>query len=252
MKKILFLIVSLLIVAGVLVGCHKNQTPAEKPQSITQTFVMPEYRGEDYTVVNGNKPFFTEDDFKRGAFETYSPKDNLGRCGVAFARVGKDTMPKEERGKIGMVKPSGWKTLKFDSVDGKYLYNRCHLIAFCLAGENANDKNLITGTRYFNTVGMLPFETKTAKYIDKTKHHVLYRVTPYYEGDELVARGVLMEAHSVEDNNLIFNVFVHNVQPGITINYKTGDATDGKVSSDAKAIEKSIKRHMKKVEKEKK
>lgn len=247
MKKLIITLCFLLLFVA---GCTK---PAPKtPVAVLPTITvesMPKYDGHPYTMVNGNVPFFTKEDLARGnaMFEEYSPKDALGRCGVAFARVGKDTMPTEDRGKIGMVKPSGWKTLRFNNVDGKYLYNRCHLIAYCLAGENANDKNLITGTRAFNVDGMLPFETQTARYIDKTNHHVLYRVTPIYKGNELVARGVLMEAQSLEDNNLAFNVFVHNVQPGITINYMTGDATDGKETNDDKAIKKSIERHKKKV-----
>ena len=152
--------------------------------------------------------------------------DELGRCGVAEACIGIDLMPTEDRGAIGQIKPSGWHTVKYDIVDGKYLYNRCHLIGFQLTGENANEKNLITGTRYFNVEGMLPFENMVADYVKETENHVMYKVTPVYDGDNLVAKGVIMEAYSVEDKGegISFNVFVHNVQPGIVIDYKTGES----------------------------
>ena len=160
------------------------------------------------------------------SYETYSPLDELGRCGVAQANIGLDLMPTEKRGSIGQVKPSGWQTVKYDIVDGKYLYNRCHLIGYQLSGENANRENLITGTRYMNVEGMLPFENMVADYVKETENHVLYRVTPVFEGSELVARGVQIEALSVEDNGdgICFNVFVFNVQPGIVIDYATGDS----------------------------
>lgn len=160
-------------------------------------------------------------------FEVYAPLDHLGRCNVAFANICKETMPTEERGEIGMIKPSGWHTYNFGKlVDGNYLYNRCHLIAFCLAGENANECNLITGTRYLNTEGMLPYEEKILTYVKETGHHVFYRVTPLFVGDELVARAVRLEAYSVEDNGsgICFNVKIANIQPGVNINYATGEA----------------------------
>ena len=218
---------------------------------------IPAYTGEAFTVCNGNTPSFTAEEIQRarkGAFEFYSPLDELGRCGYTVACIGKEIMPTEPRGKIGMIKPSGWKMAKYDIVDGKYLYNRCHLIGFQLAGENANPKNLITGTRYLNVIGMLPFENQVADYVKRTGNHVLYAVTPLYNGKELVARGVRMEAYSLEDNGkLAFHVFCHNVQPGVEINYRNGESRlKGNISdSDRKAIEKSIKRHDKKVQKKK-
>ena len=186
---------------------------------------IPAYSGTPYTEVNGNKPYFTEADLTTQSFETYSELDSLGRCGVAYANVGQDLMPTEPRGEIGAVKPSGWHLVKYDNVDGKYLYNRCHLIAYMLAAENANPQNLITGTRYLNTQGMLPFETKVCDYVKNTGNHVLYRVTPIFDGDNLLADGVLMEAYSVEDagEGICFCVFAYNVQPGIGIDYATGD-----------------------------
>ena len=186
---------------------------------------IPAYSGTPYTEVNGNKPYFTEADLTTQSFETYSELDSLGRCGVAYANVGQDLMPTEPRGEIGAVKPSGWHLVKYDNVDGKYLYNRCHLIAYMLAAENANPQNLITGTRYLNVQGMLPFETKVCDYVKNTGNHVLYRVTPIFDGDNLLADGVLMEAYSVEDagEGICFCVFAYNVQPGIGIDYATGD-----------------------------
>ena len=186
---------------------------------------IPAYSGTPYTEVNGNKPYFTEADLTTQSFETYSELDSLGRCGVAYANVGQDLMPTEPRGEIGAVKPTGWHLVKYDNVDGKYLYNRCHLIAYMLAAENANPQNLITGTRYLNVQGMLPFETKVCDYVKNTGNHVLYRVTPIFDGDNLLADGVLMEAYSVEDagEGICFCVFAYNVQPGIGIDYATGD-----------------------------
>lgn len=160
---------------------------------------IPEYTGSAYTVLNDNIPDFPEEDFTEESFETYSDMDSLGRCGVAYANIGEDLMPTTKRGSIGQVKPSGWHTVKYDSVDGEYLYNRCHLIGYQLTAENANEKNLITGTRYLNTEGMLPFENMVADYIKETGNHVLYRVTPLFDGNNLVATGVQMEAESVED-----------------------------------------------------
>ena len=186
---------------------------------------IPAYSGTPYTEVNGNQPYFTEEELTTQSFETYSELDSLGRCGMAYANVGQDLMPTEPRGEIGAVKPTGWHLVKYDNVDGKYLYNRCHLIAYMLAAENANPQNLITGTRYLNVQGMLPFETKVCDYVKNTGNHVLYRVTPIFDGDNLLADGVLMEAYSVEDagEGICFCVFAYNVQPGIGIDYATGD-----------------------------
>ena len=187
---------------------------------------LPEYDGNSYVIVNDNIPYFKEEEYTTTSFEKYSELDLLGRCGVAFSNIGKDLMPKDERGSIGMIKPSGWHTVKYDIVDGKYLYNRCHLIGYQLTGENANEKNLITCTRSMNTKGMLQFENMVTKYIKDTGNHVLYRVTPVFEGNNLVATGVEMEAYSVEDNGkgIKFNVFVYNIEDGIIIDYKTGDS----------------------------
>ena len=178
-------------------------------------------------VVNNNEPSFSPSDFTEQSFEYYSDLDSLGRCGVAFANVCTDTMPTEERGSIGQIKPSGWHTIKYDIVDGRYLYNRCHLIGYQLTAENANEKNLITGTRYINVSGMLPFENMVADYIKETGNHVLYRVTPIFEGNNLLATGVQMEALSVEDggDGICFNVFCYNVQPNVTIDYANGDSS---------------------------
>ncbi len=187
---------------------------------------IPEYNGEAYIYLNDNVPEFTDEEKSTQVFESYSNLDSLGRCGVAFANVSKETMPTEDRESIGQVKPSGWHTVKYDIVSGKYLYNRCHLIGYQLTGENANEQNLITCTRYMNATTMLQFEDEVAAYVKETGNHVLYRVTPYFEGENLVATGVQMEAYSVEDNGeLQFNVFVYNVQPGIKIDYATGDSS---------------------------
>ncbi len=183
---------------------------------------IPSYDGKDYVVLDNNKPHFKEEDYASEEFEYYSELDSLGRTQVAFANIGVSLMPIEKRGSIGGVKPSGWHTIKYDIVDGKYLYNRCHLIGYQLTGENANEKNLITCTRQMNTKGMLSFENKVADYIKETNHHVLYRVTPIYENDNLLATGVEIEAQSIEDHEISFHVFVYNVQDGISINYKTG------------------------------
>ena len=185
---------------------------------------IPAYDGKAYVAVN--EPFFTDSDMTTTAFENYSDLDSLGRCGVAYANICRDIMPTEERGKIGMIKPSGWHTVKYDVIKDRYLYNRCHLIGYQLAGENANPKNLITGTRYLNVEGMLPFENLVADYVNNTGNHVLYRVTPMFSGSNLVANGVLIEAKSVEDNGggILFNVYCYNVQPGVGINYENGDS----------------------------
>ncbi len=194
------------------------------------------YDGKPYVVINDNDPDFTDADMTTTSFERYGELDGLGRCTTAFANIGKDLMPAEKRGSIGEVKPTGWQTAKYDNVDGKYLYNRCHLIGYQLTGENANEKNLITGTRYLNVDGMLPFENMVADYIKETNNHVLYRVTPVFSGDNLVASGVQMEAESVEDNGdgILFNVYCFNAQPGIAIDYATGDShQDDSIVADA-------------------
>lgn len=187
---------------------------------------VPAYSGEPYTAVNNNEPYFTSDNLTTEAFENYSELDALGRCGVAYANVCLETMPTEKRGNISEVKPTGWHSVKYDNVDGKSLYNRCHLIGYQLTAENANQQNLITGTRYLNVDGMLPFENMVADYVKETDNHVLYRVTPIFTGDNLVADGVLMEGYSVEDegDGICFCVYAYNVQPGITIDYATGDS----------------------------
>lgn len=188
---------------------------------------IPEFDGTPYVTVNDNIPYFSENDKSiTYSFETYSNLDSLARCGVAYACVGQDLMPTEERGAIGSVKPSGWHSIKYDNVDGKYLYNRCHLIGYQLSGENTNGKNLITGTRYLNMDGMLPFENMVADYVKETNNHVLYRLTPIFDGNNLLATGVLMEGYSVEDNGngICYNVFCYNAQPDITIDYATGDS----------------------------
>lgn len=188
---------------------------------------IPAYSGDPYIEINDNIPFFTESDLSTDAFEYYAELDSLGRCGVAYANICEETMPAEgeKRGEIGQVKPAGWHTAPYpDVISDRYLYNRCHLIGWQLAGENANKQNLITGTRYLNIEGMLPFENMIDDYVEETNHHVLYRVTPYYTGDNLIADGVLMEAHSVEDNNLVFCIWAYNVQPYIYIDYATGES----------------------------
>lgn len=187
---------------------------------------IPEYEGSPYVIINDNMPYFEAEDVTTEAFETFSELDGLGRCGAAYANVCQELMPTEERGDISDIKPSGWDNQDYgDLVDGGYLYNRCHLLGFQLTGENANERNLITGTRYMNTEGMLPFENIIADYVHETDNHVLYRVTPVYEGDDLVASGVLMEAYSVEDEggSICFNVYCYNVQPGVEIDYATGE-----------------------------
>lgn len=189
---------------------------------------IPEYSGTPYIEINGNEPLFTESDMTVRAFEEYSDLDSLGRCGVCFANVCCELMPTAERESISSVKPTGWQSVMYDFVDCRSLYNRCHLIGYQLSGENANEKNLITGTRYLNTMGMLPFENMVADYVKETENHVLYRVTPVFVDDELVARGVLMEGYSVEDGGegISYFVFCYNVQPGVIIDYKTGDSRE--------------------------
>lgn len=188
---------------------------------------IPDYSGKPYVVVNEGEPYFTDTEKTTHSFEKYSDLDSLGRCGAAIACIGTDIMPTAPRGTIGAVRPTGWHTVKYAGIDGNYLYNRCHLIAYELAGENANEKNLITGTRYLNIEGMLPFENEVADYVKYSGNHVLYRVTPIFENENLLASGVLMEGISVEDDGagIKFNVFCYNVQPGITIDYTTGEST---------------------------
>ncbi len=233
-NKILSLICILLVLVLTFSGCGgslfngdifpENEGTKYPTQLIVSLDDIPEYSGNPYVAINDNQPSFTEDDYTTKAFEEYAELDNLGRCGVTYACVGVEIMPTEKRGDIGMVKPTGWVTAKYDFVDGRYLYNRCHLIGFQLTGENANTSNLITGTRYMNTQGMLPFENMIADYVKETENHVLYRVTPIFDGDNLVASGVQMEAWSVEDDGegICFNVYCYNVQPGVEIDYATG------------------------------
>lgn len=207
--------------------CDEVSSSDSNEQDLSLAFSdIPNYSGEPYIVINGNQPFFTDTDLTTSSFEMYSSLDYLGRCGVAYANIGTDIMPTKDREAIGQIKPSGWHTVKYEFIDGKYLYNRCHLIGYQLSAENANECNLITGTRYLNTQGMLPFENMVADYVVETNNHVLYRVTPIFDGDSLLASGVLMEAYSVEDNGngICYNVFCYNIQPGISIDYTTGDS----------------------------
>ena len=230
-----FLLVFFIVGSGFgLSGCSSkkdNQAGTVGSTEVQSTAVADDmaslvYQGEPYVVINDNNPDITETDMTTASFESYGELDGLGRCTTAYANIGKDLMPAEKRGSIGEVKPTGWQTAKYDNVDGKYLYNRCHLIGYQLTGENANAKNLITGTRYLNVDGMLPFENMVADYIKETGNHVLYRVTPVFFGDNLVASGVQMEAKSVEDNGdgVLFNVYCFNAQPGIAIDYATGSS----------------------------
>ena len=191
---------------------------------------IPDYTNSPYVILNDNKPEFTEEELNSEEFESYSNLDSLGRCGVAMANIGLNLMPSpdQERESISSIEPSGWINKQYDIVDGGYLYNRCHLIGYQLTAENANEKNLITGTRYMNTEGMLPFENEIAEYIKETRNHVLYRVTPIFESNNLVANGVQLEAQSIEDNGkgVCFNVYCYNVQPGIIIDYATGESKE--------------------------
>lgn len=206
---------------------EKSGLPEKGKENSFNYSELPKYGKNAYTTVNDNFPFFTREDFTDVSSETYGELDSLGRCTACFAVVGPDLMPTDERGSIGSVKPTGWQNVKYDIVDGGYLYNRCHLIGYQLTAENANKQNLITGTRYLNIDGMLEFENMTADYIKETGNHVLYRVTPIFRNKELVARGVLMEGYSVEDNGegICFCIYAYNVQPGIKIDYKTGESS---------------------------
>ena len=247
-KKGLF-VLSLLLVFSLLVSAcvspeppKDNSLPAQESSFTEEVSVegskpeigkdgfslkdIPAFSDKPYIAVNGNTPYFTENEIVADSYEFYSELDTLGRCGVTIACIGKELMPTEDRGNIGQVKPTGWHTVKYDCVDGKYLYNRCHLIGYQLTGENANVNNLVTGTRYMNVTGMLPFENMVADYIKETGNHVMYRVTPIFDRDDLLCRGVLMEGYSVEDEGegICFNVFVYNAQPSIEIDYSTGES----------------------------
>lgn len=230
-KNLLFrMAIFVVIILGTFV--YRNYIKKEIKESKVTNIVgldinnLPEYKGKPYVVINNNEPNFEKSELVTKSFEKYSELDSLKRCGVADSIIGKDLMPTSKRENISSVKPSGWKSIKYKGIDGKSLYNRCHLIGFQLAGENANKRNLITGTRYLNTKGMLPFENMIADYVKETNHHVRYRVTPIFVGNELVARGVQMEAISIEDNGkaVKFNVYCFNVQPNIEIDYKTGNS----------------------------
>lgn len=263
-RKALALLLALLFSLGTFTACEG--TPVSAPAETTDTqssadvtadvaadgeaVALPEQAevfdpaqvpgdtGAAFTVVHDNQPYFTEGDLTTTAYESYSPLDWQGRCGVATACVGLETMPAEDRGSIGQVRPSGWHTVRYDNVDGGYLYNRCHLIGYQLTGENANEQNLITGTRYLNIEGMLPFENMVADYVKETGNHVLYRVTPVFNGTDLVANGVLMEGYSVEDQGagICYCVYAYNVQPDITIDYATGESW---LTADAEAASSS-------------
>ena len=234
MKLLKFLMVFLLSL--MLVGCEADDgllnngllgSLTTNSSSSIDLNSIPKYNGEEFVAINNNVPNFSKSDLTTTSFEKYSPLDSLGRCGVAYSNIGTDVMPTEKRESISSVKPSGWHSVKYDVVEGKYLYNRSHLIGYQLTAENANERNLITGTRYFNATLMLPYENMVADYIKETNNHVLYRVTPLFEGNNLVATGIQIEAKSVEDDGegIEFNVFIYNVQPGITIDYATGDSS---------------------------
>jgi len=224
-----FQIFAIILIAGIIYY-YRNDIKEFFNSYQTYSYALdniPEYNGKEYVTINENKPTFTDEEYITTSFEKYSKLDKLGRAGIAYANIGIELMPTEERESIGMVKPSGWHTVKYDIVSGKYLYNRCHLIGYQLTGENANEKNLITCTRSMNTEGMLKFENEVADYLKKyPNNHVLYRVTPIYKENNLLARGVQIEASSVEDKcgKVCFNVFVYNAQEGIEIDYKTGDS----------------------------
>ncbi|MBE6808287.1 MAG: hypothetical protein E7524_02330 [Ruminococcaceae bacterium] len=239
MKKKLILALCLILSATLIFcSCGDTEKPNENievnsssSQSYPEDYIAsvndaPEFSGEPYVAIRNNEPQFDSKDLVTKSYESYSKLDSFGRCGVVMACIGTDIMPTEERGSIGQVKPTGWHTVKYDIVDGKYLYNRCHLIGFQLTGENANEQNLITGTRYLNIEGMLPFENMIADYVRETENHVIYRVTPVYKSSDLLASGVQMEAFSVEDNGegICFNVYAYNSQPGIEINYSNGES----------------------------
>ena len=246
-KKWISALLVLFLCLGLVTGCGADTDPADTTEPATEAESqtepaetesqsdpepapvslneIPAFSGEPYIVINNNKPFFQPGEIKKTSFESYAPLDHLGRCGVAVASIGRDLMPTEKRGSIGMIKPSGWVQKKYDFVDGKYLYNRCHLIGHQLTGEDANPNNLVTGTRFFNVDGMLPFEDMTADYVKETGNHVMYRITPIFKDNNLLCSGVLMEGLSVEDNGagLEFCVYAYNAQPRVGIDYATGD-----------------------------
>lgn len=235
MKKRFRFISIMIAIAVVLAGLWlRNQQNVPDTPWISLDMIPP-FSGEPYVVLENNIPKFSEKDYTTESYEYYSELDRFNRCGFAMACIGQDIMPTTERGSIGQVKPSGWQTVKYDFVDGKYLYNRCHLIGYQLTGENANECNLITGTRYMNVEGMLPFENMVADYLKETDNHVLYRVTPIFENENLVASGVVMEALSMEDHGdgICFNVFVYNHQPGVTIDYATGESKENNTDNNA-------------------
>lgn len=235
MKKHRVLLPLLLAVFVLFGGCASLAEPGSAPAAAVALEDVPAFSGAPYVELDGNQPAFSEAERTAEAFETYSALDELGRCGPAFACIGQDLMPTQERESISQVRPTGWQNAEYDFVDGGYLYNRCHLIGFQLTGENANERNLITGTRYMNVEGMLPFENMVADYVKETGNHVLYRVTPVFEAEELVARGVQMEAWSVEDegDGVCFNVYVYNNQPGVEIDYRTGESRAAGAESSA-------------------
>jgi len=225
MKRLLCILITLLLVFNIS-GCVMDSDNAVSELTASSIENLPKFNGMAYVSVNNNRPQFTEAEITTNSFEMYSALDYLGRCGTAFACIGKDIMPTEERGEIGMIKPTGWHTVKYEVVDGNYLYNRCHLLGFQLTGENANEKNLITGTRFMNIEGMLPFENMVSDYVRETGNHVMYRVTPIFRGVNLLCDGVQMEGYSVEDDGegICFNVFAYNAQPQVEINYLTGES----------------------------
>lgn len=235
MKKHRVLLPLLLAVFVLFGGCASLAEPGSAPAAAVALEDVPAFSGAPYVEIDGNQPAFSEAERTAESFETYSALDELGRCGPAFACIGQDLMPTQERESISQVRPTGWQNAEYDFVDGGYLYNRCHLIGFQLTGENANERNLITGTRYMNVEGMLPFENMVADYVKETGNHVLYRVTPVFEAEELVAHGVQMEAWSVEDegDGVCFNVYVYNNQPGVEIDYRTGESRAAGVESSA-------------------
>ena len=235
MKKHRVLLPLLLAVFVLFGGCASLAEPGSAPAAAVALEDVPAFSGAPYVELDGNQPAFSEAERTAESFETYSALDELGRCGPAFACIGQDLMPTQERESISQVRPTGWQNAEYDFVDGGYLYNRCHLIGFQLTGENANEQNLITGTRYMNVEGMLPFENMVADYVKETGNHVLYRVTPVFEAEELVARGVQMEAWSVEDegDGVCFNVYVYNNQPGVEIDYRTGESRAAGAESSA-------------------
>ncbi len=231
MKKSVAIIAGIITIAGAVLfntseGFSLNLISElfEEEATANSSSTVIEYNGSYFEEINNNIPYFTEEDKNLNIFESYSELDNLGRAGIAFAKINQSLMPTEDRESIGGIKPTGWHTVKYEHVSGKYLYNRSHLIGFQLTGENANEENLITGTRSFNVEGMLPFENLVADYIKETNDPVLYRVTPVYEGNNLVASGVTIEAQSIIEDGILFNVYVHNVEPGVEINYLTGES----------------------------